>query len=338
MSSIHIPVTVDNIGNAYAKMDARGVSATVPSIMIHAHADSIGFMVHYIDEKGFIFTKDIPGYCIADQRNLPNTAVRILSRRNHTTVRGHFVSPVPVHLLQSGEEDDPIERHYIPIDIGAPDDEVAGENVAIGDYVVFDPIWYRQQINGENIVATSLDDRLGLFGMYKLAKHLQRTTKRPEITFVSTVAEEIWSGGAKVAAENVRPDIAIALDCSAVADQIRDAEHDVAKRYNNSKLGGGPILVRGPSVHDPTFLHLEAIAQGEVGKWVFAHQVEPGFSGMAEHHQTYAACQGIRSAGIFFPARYCHTPREMVEVEDITLTLDLLAGFCQSVARGEYKP
>ena len=78
------------------------------------------------------------------------------------------------------------------------------------------------------MVAANLDDRMGLFCMYRIAKELKglKMRTRAPITFVSTVGEETWSRAAQVTGFQIEPDIAITIDATAASDQIRDTNED----------------------------------------------------------------------------------------------------------------
>ena len=78
----------DNIGNVYAEITGH---EDMPRIMINAHCDSIGFIVKYIGDFGFIYTVDLPGQITTDYRMLPGTDVIIQNRKTGKLINGSFV-------------------------------------------------------------------------------------------------------------------------------------------------------------------------------------------------------------------------------------------------------
>ena len=52
-------LTIDVAGNCIAHKYGPG-----PKVMIVAHADEVGLMIHYIDERGFLYFKEIGGICL----------------------------------------------------------------------------------------------------------------------------------------------------------------------------------------------------------------------------------------------------------------------------------
>ncbi len=56
VSSFVDDISTDAMGNCIAHKKGDG-----PKVMITAHADEIGLMIHYIDEKGFLYFKEIGG-------------------------------------------------------------------------------------------------------------------------------------------------------------------------------------------------------------------------------------------------------------------------------------
>jgi len=51
-------ISSDKLGNCYASVNG---DESLPRLMFQAHADSVGFIIKYIDDRGFIFTDDLHG-------------------------------------------------------------------------------------------------------------------------------------------------------------------------------------------------------------------------------------------------------------------------------------
>jgi len=225
-------ISFDNLGNCYADIDG---DPRLPKIMINSHSDSIGFMVKYIDDRGFIFSDNIAGCNVVDYRMLPGTFVTILSRRSGKRYKGQFIPTIPLHKLPDEEMLESIDRYAIAIDIGANSELQANNAIEVGDYIVIDSPLRTTDI-GKKVVSANLDDRIGLFCLYRIARalHKSRAKNRCPITLVSTVAEENFLGAAGTAARNAKPDISLSVDVSIATDTIiHDADFEIAKRYGD---------------------------------------------------------------------------------------------------------
>lgn len=328
-------IKADKLGNTYAEVKG---SPHLPKLMFQGHSDTVGFIVKYIDDKGFIFTNDIAGHITTDYRMLPGTDVVILSRRTGKRVQGHFIPTVPLHMLGDEDLKESHSREDLAIDIGASSDIQARNHVDIGDIVVVDSN-SRYSAVGHRYIASNLDDRLGLFCMYRIAKAWKRSkikTKCP-VVFVSTVSEENYTGAATVAAYNARPDISITLEPTIATDQIvSDADHSVAKIYGAIALDKGVALGRGLGIDDDVFLCLEKLCKGRRKTTpAIPYQVEPSTDGM-ENVQIQVAGQGVKTGVIAIPARNCHTRVETISLKDVEHAVNLCLEFCKKVSRGRF--
>src|SRR5437773_10547338 len=83
-----------------------------PRVMLTAHCDELGFLVRFIDEKGFIYFATIGGF---DPSTLPGERVQI------HTANGPILGVIgrkPVHLLQSDERGKAPKLSEMRMDIG----------------------------------------------------------------------------------------------------------------------------------------------------------------------------------------------------------------------------
>ena len=311
----------DQIGNYYTEIPGH---PDAPRIMFTAHIDTIGFMVKYIDDMGFIFTEDIGGDSAADPKMLPGTKVHILSRHNKTEVPGQFIPVIPYHLVHDEFDEQMTSiRYEIAIDIGAETFKQAQVQVDIGDYVIFRPEY---ETLGERISATYLDDRLGIYLLYMLGKWAAKSKakKRPTIILASTVGEEGMVGSVGVTVDTAKPDVAITIDIMPATDMIiHDADSEVYKKHGKCKLGDGPVIARGPGVTDSVFIGLEEICM----KNNISYQIE--LSKLDTDNQ-FIHNKGVKAGLIMVPVRNAHTCVETCTVKDIDLTLKLCQNFIQN--------
>ena len=314
----------DDIGNYYTEIPG---DPDMPRIMFTAHIDTIGFMIKYIDDLGFIFTEDIGGTEAADPKMLPGTKVNIMSRHNKELVPGQFIPVIPYHLVtDEWDEEMTNVRYEMAIDIGATTYEEAQQQVDIGDYVIFRP---QYETLGQRISATFLDDRLGTYMLYMIGKQLMtsKAKKKPTVILASTVGEEGLLGAVGVTVKHAKPDVSITIDVMPATDMIvHDADFEVFKKYGKCKLDDGPVIARGLGVSDTVFIKLEDICT----KKDIPYQIE--LSKMDTDNQ-FIHTKGIKTGLVMVPVRNAHTCVETCSVKDIDQTLKLCQGFIQQYTK-----
>src|SRR5919202_3971297 len=102
-------------------------------VMVAAHTDEIGFLVRYVDEKGFLRLQTLGGH---DPANMISQRV-LVTIADGTALRG-ALQPArkPPHLSRGEEQQLPKADDFF-VDLGMPADEVK-EAVRVGDYVTME--------------------------------------------------------------------------------------------------------------------------------------------------------------------------------------------------------
>jgi putative aminopeptidase FrvX len=143
---------------------------------------------------------------------------------------------------------------------------------------------------------------------------------------VATTQEEIayHGGGALISASRVNPQMAIAVDVTFATDHPSMEK----KEHGEHKLGGGPVLTRGSIVSPVVFSLLRSVAE--------RHQIPftvhaAGRDTSTDADAIHIAREGIATALVSVPNRYMHSPNEMVSLEDLDRTANLLAQACREV-------
>src|SRR5689334_2874982 len=121
-------VCVDHLGNIIAVK--RGKSER--RVMLAAHMDEIGFIVKYIDNRGFIRIQPVGGF---DPRVLFAQRVLVHGYAGQT-LRGVLMpASKPIHLL--GDEKPAAKLDDLFIDLGQSNEQVRA-NVEVGDMITMD--------------------------------------------------------------------------------------------------------------------------------------------------------------------------------------------------------
>ncbi len=298
----------DGLGSSIAR-----VGDAAPLLAVVGHIDEIGLIVTHVDEKGFLWFTSIGGW---DPQILVGQRVEI--RGKDGPVLG-VVGRKPIHLLEADQRKKVVELKGMHIDIGAKDGEEASELIRVGDPVVIaaEPV----PMLGERLVSKAMDNRLGA---YVALESLRRAHERGQMVgsfaAVAAVQEEIGLFGARTAAFEVRPDIAIAVDVT----HATDAPGVDEKELGASPLGSGPVIGRGSTLSPKVFELLAETAEAE--------GIEHSISASGRGTSTDADVLQISRAGIptglvSIPLRYMHSPVEMVDLADVEATVELLAAF-----------
>lgn len=312
----------DVYNNSIAEMSPirnSGNGLLTPSsqkIMLCGHIDEVGMMIHYINDEGFLYVSQIGGI---DPIITP--AQRVVVHNKNGPIEG-VIGRRPVHL-EDPDEDDDVKMHTIFIDIGANDKDDALTLVSVGDPVTFDAPF--QQLANNRVVARGLDDRMGAWVVAETMRRLaDREEFRVPVVGVASVQEENGAYGATMVAKRVRPSVAIAIDVTHVTDVP-----DISKeRHGECKLGGGPVLSIGSVSHKKVNLLLEKAA--EESRIPIQKQISPRWTG-TDADAIFIEGGGIPTGLVSVPNRYMHTPVEMIQLDDLDHTVELLVRWCELI-------
>ena len=307
----------DALGNRLATLNPKGN----PSLMLAGHIDELGLIITFIDKDGFLYFDTIGGH---DRIMIPGRRVVIQTRDG--VVHG-VTGKRAVHLMDADDRNKVPKIHEMWIDIGVGSKEEAQKLVAIGDVATYDHGF--SLLRGSVGVSRAFDDKAGAYVVGESLLRLKKIAKlKARVTAVATAQEEIGTRGAQVSAYGIKPDLAIAVDVGHATDHP-DCDH---RKVGEFKLGGGPIICRGPNINPFVFSRLRNLAE----KHKIPHQIE------ADPRPTGTDARAIQMAGagvatglLSIPLRYMHTPSEMVDLEDIEHTIQLIVHFAKALRKGE---
>ena len=300
-----IQPSIDIHGNLHAVYDI-GAKTTV---MLEGHGDEIGYMVSYIDDRGFVYFDPLGGIVA------PLTAAeRITILTKNGPVNG-VVGSRPPHLSK-GDKSLPDKLRDLPCDIGASSREEAEALVSVGDSAVADA-GYRP-LAGTRVSARAFDDRIGTFAMCEAFIRLVTGEKKPQVNihYVSSVCEEIGLVGGRLASYSVHPTIGISCDVGFAVGPSGDD----AKVVGNQRLGEGASLSIGPIYHKGLIEHFRKTAkEKEIPVQERAVVKGAGNNGWAMKLER----GGVAVVQIAVPLRYMHSPVEVVDLKDVDSVIAL---------------
>jgi endoglucanase len=305
-------VKTDIMGNVIATRNPGGS----PRVMLAGHADEIGFIVRYIGDDGMLYIGGIGGH---------DTVVSVAQRVKVHTADGALngvIGRKAVHLMDQDERNKAPKLDDLWVDIGVKDRAAAEKQVAIGDCITY--AQELEKLQGDICTARSFDDKMGVFVVAEALRLLSDRIFEACICAVATVQEEVGLRGARTSSYGVDPLVGIATDVCHAMD-FPGAEK---KKVGDIKLGGGPVIARGPNINPKVFELLVQTAR----EMKIDYQVEaaPGGTG-TDANMIQLSRSGVATGLVSVPLRYMHTPCEVMDLNDIENTARLIAGFCERV-------
>ena len=291
LSSYCDEIYTDTLGNLICHKKGAG-----KKLMLAAHMDEIGFMVNYIDDKGFLRFSTVGG---VQKYNSINSTVEFINGTKGKISYENKENPSSVGF----------EKMYI--DIGADSRETAEKYVQIGDMATYAPNF---DVINERIMGKALDDRAGCWALIRAMQKAKTTAN--DVYAVFTVQEEVGLRGAKTSAYAVNPDIAIAVDVSNVGDTPESEEL-------NLKLGKGPAV----KMKDRSFIIHESVKNlllDSVREIGIPYQLEAASYGGTDAGAIHLSGGGVAAGTISIPTRYIHSANEVIDSKDIEHTVKLL--------------
>ena len=312
-------ITLDPMGNMIAIKRGRGGAG--PKVMIAAHMDEIGFIVKFIDDKGFIRLNPVGGW---DPRVMVAQRVYVQGFGGQQLLGALMSASKPIHMLTPEELNKPLKIEEMYVDVGLPVEKVKSL-VEIGDMVTMARTTERM---GDAIVSKTLDNRLSVFVMIEALRILG--AHQCDILAVATTQEEVGLRGATTAAFSLQPDIGIALDTTLANDfpgppdfdQVTKLGNGVAIKVMDSSLICHPKLVR----------HFRDVAE----KHKIKYQLEVLPRGGTDAGGIQRSRGGVPSFTLSIPSRYVHTVNEMAHVADIEGAISLLARYLEEAHTRKY--
>ncbi|MEM3165664.1 MAG: M42 family metallopeptidase [Candidatus Methanomethylicia archaeon] len=292
-------VIIDAIGNLIVK-----VGSGERRIALIAHMDEIGLVVTKIEQDGKIAFSKIGG--IQDIL-LPGTLWEIITEKGE--ING-VIGITPPHLAIE-EAQKIIPWHQLRIDVGA-NSKIEVEKMGVK---VLDPIAPKKnfiKLANNLVSARSLDDRFGCIALIKTLENIinENMEFKDEIYFIWSVQEEVGLKGAKVVANQINPQITIAVDsfpcCSTLTGDVQ--------------IGNGPVI---------RAIDRSSISNMDLIRYTIGKAQEnkiPIQIGVTGGGNDGSVCQerGSKLIAIGVPMKYSHSLVETISLNDLENLIKLL--------------
>jgi endoglucanase len=310
-------VSSDVLGSSWVRVPGTGGG---PLLAIVGHIDEISVVVTHVADDGMLAIRSLGGF---DPRTVAAQRVELLTKEG----RVPGVVGVRKQKRKRGEDPKPYDFDDLFIDIGAKDGEEARTLVRPGDAAIIggSPLELR---NGR-IASRSLDNRLGCYVALEVARRVAAAGGTPgDVAGVAAVQEEVGDfAGSRTAAFALEPAVAIAVDVTHATD-VRGADIEDEGEH---RLGSGPTIGRGSSLHPAVFELLYETARAEGIDCTI--EISRGHTN-TDADAMYLSRLGIATGLVSIPLRYMHTPVEVVHLEDVENVVRLLVAFARRLEPG----
>jgi endoglucanase len=309
-------IRTDSLGNLIATKKGKA-----PSVMIAAHMDEIGLMVKYIDDEGFIRFAKVGGWF---DQTLLNQRVCLHTKKG--LIAG-VIGSKPVHVMKAEEKKKPVEAKDMFIDIGVTSkDEAAAMGIEPGVTASLDR--KMTELANDRVTGKAFDDRAGGAILITALQALAGLKLAATVYGVFTVQEEVGLKGARTSAFGLNPDVAIALDTCIPGDHP-----GIKKSDSPIHLGKGPAITvmdaggRGVITHPKVLEWLRETAKAAN----IPYQLDVTEGGTTDATAISLTREGIPSGVVSVASRYIHTPVEVLSLEDLAQTAELVVAAVKSV-------
>jgi putative aminopeptidase FrvX len=299
-------VNTDVMGSVVAEVN----SSVKSGVMLAGHIDEIGLIVHYIDDKGFVYFSEIGG---VDPSVLPGARVEI-----HTAngpVKG-IIGRTAINMLDKEERGKNLKLSDLWIDLGAKDKKEAEKLVSVGDPVTVS--YGLEKLQGNSILSRAFDDKAGVFVIAEALRLLANKKPAVKVSAVATTQEETGRRGARTSSFLVDAEVGIAVDVCHGIDYPTASK----AKFGDIELGKGPVILRGSNANPKlTQLLMETAKKNKIPFQLEARGNDSGTDAyIMQLNKT-----GMATAVVSIPLRYMHTPGEVANTEDMENAAKLIA-------------
>jgi putative aminopeptidase FrvX len=266
---------------------------------------------HVIFHNHFVSKDELNGFLsAADIYVTPAARVDLWGTKGK--VQGIFGHPA-IHV-QDDKFKTELDKMFIDLGLSSRED-VEEKGIRIGTPITMSGDYFKID---NYYCGKSLDDKIGGYINSEILRRFDKD--KVELPFnliaINAVQEEVGLHGAQMAANNLKPDIALVIDVT----------HDTTSPAYSREIDGhiiageGCVLLDGPSIQKNLLKLLIDTAENKDIKY----QITTLGRGSGTNADAYAYPAGIPTALITMGLRYMHTPSEMVHKDDVESAICIL--------------
>lgn len=298
-------LSVDNMGNLIALKKGK---SSAKKVMAAAHMDEIGFIIHHIDDNGFLRFHPLGGF---DPKTLTAQRVVVHGKKPVVGVMG----TKPIHLMTPEERGKPLQLTDYFIDLGMKKKEVE-KLISIGNVVTRE----RELIEmGDCVNCKSIDNRVAVFILIETLKELKGKNIPFDFYGAFTVQEEVGIRGAQVAAHHIDPFFSFCIDTT-IAFDTPGAKPE--ERVTQLGEGVGIKIMDSSAICDYRMVRYMK-EQADKAKIKWQPEILPA-GGTDTAGMQRMATYGTIAGAVSIPTRHIHSVIEMAHKGDIKGNVDLL--------------
>ncbi len=312
---------MDSMGNVFAQM-GNDAGENPVRILLEAHRDRIGFAIKHIAKDGR--ASIIP----LGRGDIEGSLGQVLVfSGSGEDVRG-VVSYTDPSFLGNTHDALPTNWEEVYVDFGfSSKEEVLNAGLAVGSMGYFgsDP----KEISPSRVMAGGLDNSFACSIILSVLERVDAGLLRDNevrLSVLFAVNEETGGQGIRAAISQLDIDLAVVLD----ATFSTDSPVDQPERDGLVQLGHGPTLTFGCGMNPLLNRAFEKLAhekQIPIQKEVF-----PKITG-TDADTVCQANGGIPTILLSYPLRYMHTASEVVDMADLSSSVELITAFLEGSPR-----
>ncbi len=305
-------LTEDSLRNLY--LYRKKNMGNKPVLMLDAHSDEVGFMVHSIRPEGTLRVVQLGGW---NRATLPGAAVSVRNRDGRWLPG--VIAAKPPHFMSEAEK----ERQGTPeirdlaVDIGATSAKEAAEvfKIRIGEPVV-PAAPFRCDAENGLFFGKAFDCRIGCAALLEVMRRIADEDLEIDVVGALSVQEEVGERGCKITTNRIRPDAAIVFEGCPADDTFGEAY------AMQTKLKRGPMIrfMDKSVICNPRFVRFALDLAEQKGIPAQAAVREGGGNDAAI---IQSQLSGAPAIVLGVPVRYIHTPACIAAAHDYEATVEL---------------
>lgn len=292
-------ITISSNNSVIAKIENLKNSQK-PDIILTAHLDAIGFMVNEICENGFLRIKNCGGI------NLK------IASNQKVVVHGKEKIVGNTLLKKTGET----ENLFVDVGLSKPKIE---KLVRLGDRVNF--YFNFLELNKNKICSKNLDDCAGVATIFLVLNKLNNKKINRNLTIIFSSQEETTGAGLITASYDLNAEFAICVDVSF-------AKFLGCNDNSLGSMGNGPMIGISPVLDAKLSEKLQNLAK--INKIPFQLEIMNSLTS-TDADQIIKLKNGIKACLCSIPLRYMHSPVEIIDLNDIKQTANLILALLESI-------
>ena len=292
-----------------------------PVIMLDAHTDEVGMMIHSIKPNGTLRFVMLGSW---NKSSLVGT--KVLVRNKDGEYLPGIIASKPVHFMSASEKANPtVDIKDMVIDVGATSAQEAKEvfGIRIGEPAVPDTKAYYDE-KRDVLFGKAFDCRIGCAVLLEVLRRLEGKELPCDVVGVLSSQEELGLRSAKVTVNRVKPDIGIVLEGCPADDTFTEGY------AIQTALKKGPMFryMDVSLVCNPRFQRYVLDLAEEKGIPVQASVREGGGNNAAAVQTEHLGAPAV-VAGV--PVRYVHSANCITSLTDFEATVKITVELLQNL-------